>query len=347
MTASYPAVKNVFIPSHEASGSMVVDFSRNVSSFAINQYAQIVPTKDNRIAGYFLRMTIEQAGRIVNEDLNDFHWPDGAAAPEGNDELESHEFAPFLCKRYNYPFRIGDLTIQNASWDIVAKHARIASQRAMTARTVKLLKLLTTAGNWGTHTSSVNGITGTGNFSAATSSNLNIKKTVDYVCDLILKDTLSAIELNDLRMVVSPGAARKMSETQEIVDIIKQANTGIQYIRNELEGGTTYFGLPNQLYGLPLVVEKTVRVTTRKGATTSKAYALGDTNVLITSRPGGLIGTDGAPNFATACIFMQEEMTVEQKNDTDNRRTTGRVVECFDTQLVAPSSGFLLTSATS
>ncbi|MGD9644316.1 MAG: hypothetical protein AB7U73_01300 [Pirellulales bacterium] len=346
MVAAYPAVKNVFIPSHEASGSMVVDFSRNVGDFAINQYAQIVPTKNNRIAGAFLKMTIEQAGRIVNADLSDFHWPDGAAAPEGNDELESHEFAPFVCKRYTYPFRIGDLTIQNASWDIVAKHARIAAQRAMTARTVKLLSILTNASNWGTHTSTVNSITGTGNFSAATSSNLNIKKTVDYVCDLILKDTLSAIALNDLRMVISPGAARKMAETQEIVDLIKQSPQGIQYIRNELEGGTTYFGLPNNIYGLPLIMEKTVRVTTRKGATTSKSYVLGDTNVLITSRPGGLVGTDEAPSFSTACVFMQEEMTVEQKNDTDNRRTTGRVVECFDPQLVAPVSGYLLTSAT-
>ncbi len=347
MTASYPAASNVFIPNHEASGSLVVDFSRNPKDFAINEYAQIIPTKDNRIAGYYLRMTVEQAGRLVNTDMADLLWPDGAAAPEDNNETESHDFVYFKTKRFKYGFRLGNLTIQQATWDIVAQHGRIAAQRAMTGRTLRLMNLLTTAGNWGTHTSTVNALTGTGNWSAATSANLNIKKSLDRAVELILQDTLGAINLDDLRLVISPGCALRLVETQEIVDIIKQANTGIQYIRNEMAGGTTYFGLPTVLYGLPLVVEKTVRVTSRKGATRASSYVLANDRAVITARPSGLVGVAEAPNFSTAAVFMSEEMTVETKDDTDNRRTSGRVVENFEPALLAPASGYLFTSATS
>jgi hypothetical protein len=43
-------------------------------------------------------------------------------------------------------------------------------------------------------------------------------------------------------------------------------------------------------------------------------------------------------------MFAYEEMTVETKNDSDNRRTIGRVVENLVPKVVAPASGVLFTN---
>ena len=64
------------------------------------------------------------------------------------------------------------------------------------------------------------------------------------------------------------------------------------------------------------------------------------------SRPEGLMGSEGVADFATCQIFSYEDMTVETKKDPDNRREQGRIVDDFDVQVVAPASGFLMTSCT-
>jgi hypothetical protein len=40
-------------------------------------------------------------------------------------------------------------------------------------------------------------------------------------------------------------------------------------------------------------------------------------------------------------VFAYEEMTVEQRDDPDNRRISGRVVEDYDVKIVAPVTGFI------
>src|SRR5574340_1100167 len=107
MTAVYPSAYNTFIPDHDASNKLVIDFARNPSKFAVNRYCQVVPVK--KVVGYYLQMTIEECARILNTDLSNFAWPDDGEAPEGNEGTESHEFKPFKTKRYAYAFRLGDL----------------------------------------------------------------------------------------------------------------------------------------------------------------------------------------------------------------------------------------------
>src|SRR5690606_30153563 len=75
MTATIPGGSNAYIPSHEASGKLVVDFSRNPSKFALAKYAQIVPVTEQ--LGYYLEMTVEEAARVLDDDGFDVDWPDG------------------------------------------------------------------------------------------------------------------------------------------------------------------------------------------------------------------------------------------------------------------------------
>jgi hypothetical protein len=345
MPAVFPASHDVFVPSHEASGKLVVDFSRSIEDFAVNRYCQIVPAE--KVVGYYLRMTVEEAGRIQNTNLADFVWADGQDAPTGLDGTESFEFFPYRCVRYHYGFRLGDLTIDQASWDILAQHARIKAQQAMTARTQAAITEFTTQANYdSSHVLNVTTITGnSGNWGASTTARQDIKRSLNTAAEIILDDTLAAVDINDLLVVINSSLASSLSVTQEIVDYIKGSPESLAQIRGELPGRNTFYGLPDKLYGFPLVVEKTRKVTTHKGATTSRTQVLPAATPFMCARPGGLVGIANAPNFSTVTLFVQEEMTVQTKRDDDNRHTKGRVVDTFDAEMTAPVSGVLFTNA--
>ena len=323
---------------------MVVDFSRNPSKFAIAKYAQIVPVKQN--VGYYLKMTVEQAGRIVNSDLADMYWGDGQDEPSFNDGTESFDFLSFTSKRYASGFRIGYLAGEQAGWDILAQHSRIHAQRMMTGRTQLAATALQTSGNYdATHTSAVSSIPGViGKWDVSTTARKDIKRSLDYAADQIRMDTLGAVDISDLMLVISPDCARAMSVSQEIVDYIKGSTDALKEIRGEI-GPLNGYGLPETLYGYKVVVEDAVKVTSRRGATKVSSYVFGRTSPVMVARPGSLEGVYGSPTFSTITLFVKEEMTVESKNDPDNRRTRGRIVDDEVPILTASVSGFLFTSA--
>ncbi len=344
MAAVYPSSHDTFTRSFDASNKLKVEFSRNANDFAVNRYCQIVPVK--KVAGYYLRMTVEEAGRILNTDLRDFVWYDGQPASEGNEGKESFEFFAYECTRYQMPVTLGDLTIDQADWDILAQHARIKAQQAMTARTQRAITAFTTTSNYASsHVLNVTTITGnTGNWAQSTTATANIKRSLATAAELILDDTLAGVDINDLMLVINSSLAKDMALAQEIIDHIKGSPEAHAQIRGELPGRNVIYGLPDKLYGFPVVVEKTRKVTTHKGATTARSQVLTASTPFMCARPGGLVGVDNAPNFSTVVIFMLEEMTAETKRDDDNRRTKARVVENYDVQMAAPASGVLFTA---
>lgn len=346
MTAQLPSGTNTFVKNHEATGNMVVDFSRNPASFGLAEYCQIVPVKKK--AGYYLEMTVEEAGRVLNSDAAEYLWPDGADAPDGSDGTEAFEYKQFLTDRRAYPFRLGSQTVDQADWDIKAQHLRIHGQKAMTARTMAAVTALTTSGNYAaSHTSDTASITGaSGNWLASTAARQDIKRSLDYAAEQIMLDTLSAIDPEDLMLVLSPGLARQLALTAEIVDMIKQSPDAKHYVSGEgkFSNANAKFGLPPTIHGYKVVVEKTAKTTSRKGATAARSFVMGDSSAAMCARPGGLEGQEGAPSFSTLTCFMLEEFSVETKEDVDNRRVTGRVVEDWDMVMTAPVSGFLFTT---
>lgn len=347
MAAVFPSAHNTFTRSLDATNKLKVEFSRNAADFALNRYTQIVPVK--KVAGYYLRMTVEEAGRILNTDLRDFVWHDSQPASEGNEGAESHEFFPYECARYQFPRSIGDLTVSQADWDILAQYSRIKAQQAMTARTQAVITEFTTQANYdSSHVLNVTTITGnTGNWAASTTATQNVKRSLNTAAEVILDDTLAGVDPNDLLLVMNSALASDLSLCQEIVDHVKGSPEAFAQVRGELPGRNAMYGLPDKLYGFPVVVEKTRKVTTVKGATTSRSQVLTTSTPFMCARPGGLQGTENAPSFSTVTLFMLEEMTVETKRDDDNRRTRGRVVENYDVKMTAPASGVLFTNCTS
>lgn len=345
---AYPGQNNTFVPSTEASGNLMVDFSRNPDSFPLNKYIQVVPVEKS--VGYYTEMSVEEAGRVLNSNLADHMWPDGQERPSVEGNTEKHAFKLFETERYHYGFAIGQKSAEQASWDIVAQHARIHAQKAMTARTYRMLTAIL-AGL--TQTAAVpGGITGvTGTWDVSTTARKDIKRSLDYAIEQIMLNSLGAINnWNDLRLVMSPGCAKKISVCQEIVDHIKGSPDALDEIKGNL-GPNSQFGLPSKLYGVPIVIENTVRVSNRRGGTKTPAFALADATPFIVFRPGGLNSpttarvANSAPTFCTATLFTYEDMTVETKDDVDNRRVEGRIVDDYDEIITSTISGFKFTTA--
>jgi len=334
MATGYPSGTNTFIPSFEGSGKLTVEFSRNVADFSINSYMQIIPVDLN--AGYFLKLDPDEAARVdADGSGNEFVWPDGAASEYLN-TMQEFEFAPYATRRLKFDFALGDLSVQQASWDVVASYARTAASRAMTVRTVKALSILQDA-TYMTQTGTATALGG-GKWDVGTTALPYIQNTLQACVEGIETATNGVVQPKDLILVVSPNTAHQMAASPEIHDYLKQSPFSMDVIRNNL----SLYGLPDNLFGIKVVVENCVKVTSAKGAARSAAYALTNTNALLLARPGGLEGTMGS--FSTCQTFMKEEMTVESKRDDDGRRTVGRVVEDYDVKVAAPASGYLITA---
>lgn len=335
--AGYASGFNTFVPSFEASGHLVVSFSRNPKSFALNRYVQIVPV--TKSVGYFLNLTAAEAARVINTNLSDFIWPDGNAAPDGNWGLESFTFVKYSTSRYAYPFAMGRKAEEQADWNILAHHAAIKAQQAMTARTLQILTLATTTGNWGSHTDTATNLSG-GKWDAGTPTAPYIKKSLNAAAHVIMKDTLGVVQPKDMVLVIAPNLATKMSESQEVHTYLKENPIALDVLKGN-ENVNAVWGLPPSIYGYPIVVEDTVRVSTHKDTRTAD-YALSGDVALLVSRPGGLVGVEGTPSFSTLTVFAYEEMSVEQRDDPDNRRVMGRVVDDFASALTASAAGYLI-----
>ena len=344
MATGYISPNAGYIPNWEASGKIIVDFSRNPTDFALPKYAQYVKTPKQ--VGYFLQITPDNAARIINTDLAEFRWPDGQPRPMGNDNHKEFQFVKFSTDRYAFPFTLGNLTIEQADWNVTAMYSRMAAQQAMTGRGVRVLTLATTGANWPTTHTATATVAGGGKWDVATSTTPYIKKSLMTAALQINKDTLGVVKPKDLHLVINPTLAAAMANSQEIIDQVKQAANTINLIRGEDRANNVGgWLLPDNLYGFPVVIEDCVRVSSRPGAATPTiAYQMPDTVALLCAQVGGLDGLYGAPNFSTVQVFMEEEMTVETFDDTLNRRLIGSVVENYVEALVSTASGYLFTA---
>lgn len=346
MASVYPGSGNVFVRDHSATNGMVVDYSRNIEKFALNKYVQYRTV--SKEAGYYLAMDVEEAGRLTTTDGSQFVWGDGQPASEGNGETEKHEYLQYQTSRFEYPVALGDKLVDQATWDIVQQYSRMKGQQAMTNRTQQAITVLTTGANYASgHTSAVSSISGnTGTWTASTTARQDIKRSLNFAAETILDSTLAGLELEDLILVVSSGAAEKMSLAQEIVDHIKHSDLALAQIKGDLPGRNAIYGLPDKLYGFPVVVEKTRKTTNIRGATKSVSSVHPEASPFMAARPGSLESPEGGPTFSTCTLFLFEEMTVETLRDLEwNRRTLVRVVDDFVAIMTSSISGFLFTSA--
>ena len=334
---------NTYVPSTNAlaTGALQVEFTRAVNSFAITRYAQIVAC--NQMTGYYLRLDSDDNVRVSNE--NEFIWPLGNDRPVG--KMNQHDFVTFTAQRFAFPFYIPNETVKQAAWDIGAQHARSKAQLAMTARSMRTATALTGS-------NAITAFTNAGNYQSVasgwkgvwTGSTTNvIQASIQDALQKISLATGGAVRSEDICMVISPTVANIISQAAEIRDYVKNYPAALPF----LQGSDIFsrYGLPPNLFGVQVVVDDSVKVTSRKNNAVAgtRSFVYGNSAIFV-SRPGGLVGVEGSTSFSTCQIFAFEDMTVENWDDPKDRRIEGRVIDTSTSELVSPISGFLCGNVT-
>ena len=351
----YPNATNVWIPNLDASGGLIVAFSRNAKKFPIMNWMQLVESP--KMLGYYKKLGTAEQGRVVND--NDDVWNFGAERPQHNDGLEYFTNVPFVTKRFDYGFNLDDDTERQADWDVALQHSDIHATKAITRRTARAITVATTASNFQTtneteasedHTATATALAG-GYIDAGSSTTPYLKKALDKIAVLIMKDTMGVVTPDMLHIVINPNTARLLAESAEIHDYLKGSPAALDEIRSGTSPNALYGpGLPSSIYGYKIVVDNTVKVTTRKNSsgTATKTFAFPDQTLLMAARVGELEGKYGGPAFSTLTYFWyRDELTIERFQDARSRRFEYHVVDCGVPVLTSPLSGYLLTSATS
>lgn len=363
MPTAFPGgFSNTFVPQIEASEELRIRYFRKPNKFPLVKYAKFVPV--SKSYGFYPVITTEMAGRIA-AGIQEFDWPDGGDAPSLKGNEESFELKAFRTRRQATGFRLGGIAVQQSEWKMLADHNEIHLQRMATVRSERAIAELNTAGNWGSNTAAITALAGASQtWANSDSTKLNIKKSINAAILSIQKFTLGAAGTDDLKLVMGPDLAEVLSRSPEIIDLIKQSPTGIQYVegKGDFGSGASRFSLPDYLYGVKLEIDNTAKVTTPKGGTQTYAFCWPTTTAALVTRVGGALETDGDGNerpqgseesdavirFDTLQVFERrgedKAMTLESKYDSDNRRHEGRVVDDCVPVLVAPASGFLFTA---
>lgn len=342
-----------FIP--EATGAVQVEFSRNPDSFALNQYARIIPGV--AAAGYYPEFDTQDAIRIVTSQ--DYQWPDGNSAPRGeNRELR---WKSWTTLRYSYPWELGERALRNAmnvsGLDLASANARMVATKAMTARSYSAVTALAGA-SWGSNTSAtVDALLGGSgeSWTVSTVANSTIENSFRTVAQQIHEATGGVVGPSALCCVVSPAIARQMALTAEIVDYRKAHNQTWSLLNGYQRDILNKWGLPPYIAGIRMCVEDAVRISTRKGISVTDGYLTGNSAYFL-ARVDGVSGTPGGltqdiegyvgPNLSTLVGFVEDDMLVEQRDDRWNKRVEGRVVDTYDFEVAAPISGYYIADVT-
>jgi hypothetical protein len=329
---------NTYIKDHAATGRMVVGYSRNIKSFGINRFVQFKKvTKDK---GYFLEVNQFNAARIVASNLNEYVWPDGQPRPVLNNNGIEFRYRDYETIRRNFGQNTGKKASDQADFDLIGLTEDELSFKAMLSRSIQVYATLGLAGNWDIgHRVDVTTIPGSGQWSAALGTAPFIQNAINFGCNRILLDTIGKVKKEDLILNFNPNTANRISSTQEIRDHVKQSPVAIEQVKGT--GNFSQWGLPNQLYGVNLNVDDTVKVTSPRGATNVVTdFACPDGVAYLTSRVGGLEAPKGGPSFSSVTCFCYEEMTVERKYDPDDRLSKNNVVDDVVALMTAPASCF-------
>jgi len=328
---------NTFVPTFSAAtGQIQIEFTRSVNRFPITQYAQIVPV--TQMSGYYLRVDEEETARVVN--AQDLQWPLGEDRPTGiNSDID---WTQFTCARYQSSFGIPQETARQAQWDVVASHARIAAAKMMTHRCFRMATQLTDSNNYTAGSNYfANGSALVS--SASIASGDGVQVLIRAAIEKIVQNTVGVVSAKDILLIVNPTTARIMATNDGVRDYVKNTPHALNF----LKGDDTFaaYGLPQTLFGLGgVVVDDTVRVSTRKGGANTRGFFYGN-GMYFVSRPGGLVGNEG-PSFSTCSVFAYEDMTVETLEDPWNRRIRGSVTDNSAVVITAPLSGLALADCT-
>ena len=346
MAYALPGSNNTYVPSFDTTGNLIVGFSRNPKDFKVNQYMTLTPVKQS--IGYYARINPITNTRVQTVDGSATSWADGADAPEGPVANQEHDFFQYSTSRYIDEARLGYLAVEQAAFDIKKFHTDGLGVRCMTRRTqMALTALLDTTQYPTSHVSTATTLAG-GFWSTGTVINPVIQKALAAVGRQVSLDTASTVKYSHLTLLINPLIADAMARSAEMRDFIAKSPFVMDQITGNKKGQNAEYGLPDQIYGMKLIVEDAVVTTTnRANGAPDTGYVLGSNQALVINRPGDLVKDFSGRSFSTLHCFVKEEMNSEYFDDVPNRVHKMRVVDNYAMQVVSPLTGFIINNVLS
>lgn len=337
---------------------MIVGYVQDPKAFRFWSY--VAPRPAKKPVGVYLKLDSKQFVRVPSLDA--FVWADGADRPTGETNKMPFEFVEYSTTRYDIPVRYGNRTLNASDIPLLAISAAQVMSQTMVLMNKTIITALDTAGNWGTFTGAANTVNGgAGKWDAATSTNLAIKKTFNAVATSVRKNTNAVHGKSRLKCIVSPDGARGIAESAEFVDMLKQSPYAMAQVRGDDPNALwSDYGLPNQIYGVDMVVEDGVIVTQNQGDTASAQAFLknADQAVFVTvveKTEGDQVGSrsEATYNPSSFHVFQYDGsedgekriggMVLETWPDPRNKRTEVHCVCDFAMKFVSPETGYLVT----
>lgn len=331
----------------------VVAFCRKKEQFKLNSYCQWVdaPTK----LGVYSKYERDQFVRLT--DTNMHTWADGDDRPKGLANKLRKEMADFRCLRKSFDWELGYEAVEHAkNFSLKPAHMAAAVSQAMTELTQRVITVLQTASNWGSNVADANTLNGgRGKWSTASddpnSPNYNaIFLTLTAVADVVNLLTNANVQPKDLRVVLSPTAARLTAASPEMTNYCRESPHAKEILEKGLDPTYSAWGLPSQYKGFEFVVEDAPIVTDKPNedgteATTGRTRIKNDTSAIMMSRPGGLDGEFGTPSFSTIQLYHYgPQLEVEAFDAPEHRKVNGHVTTNVAVELAAAIAGHLVTN---
>lgn len=342
MSVGYPGGSNTYVPTLELSGNLMVSFARNVKKYPVNRYCRVTPVKKDR--GAYLRFDPLSLARFPNV-TNANVWSPGTLRPTYSDGTLGFEQKTFQTKRYNFGKLLDQRAIDLANWPILKMHSEALAQDAMTHRAYTVAnKLFDTTQYAGSHVVTASSLAG-GFLDGGTTSDARIKKAFDGCAGLIQKDSMGKVRWGELSVLINHNTAKTWSQSREIREYVMQQSDALKNITLDESNYNAAYGLPSKLYNFNLVIEDLYYNPYNQGDTAAVGTPIVPDNKAVVFFSGGeQEQPEGAPSFSTCHVFAYEEMTIETWDDPRNRITELDVVMDYDTQIVAPVTGVVLTN---
>ena len=354
MAYAYSGQFNSYVA--KATGQIIA-FARNPKRYKVNQYTQLVPTKTELGLYYYLHPDDFVKAGTPNEAL----WMDGAKRPEKTGQRIRHKTQEFQCMRYDYDFQIGWRTLQVADYKVLLANTNSAQNECMLDWTKEVIDLGEAASNWAGNTAAATDLAGGGLWDSGTPQDPVLKKSLGQIAETITLGTngMAADYENEddvgLYMVLSPTAARRIASSPEVHAIFKESLYAEAMLTKGSAAPGAVFQIPKKLYGFTVVVENAVIVTgnpvtagtlaSTSGSPAPRRFVKDYSSCIICSRPGGLDGELGAPNFSTfQRYYVDSEMQLKIFDEAKHEYTDGHINRFGVSKLAAPAAGFLVTN---
>lgn len=347
-----PSATNTFIPSWDST-KVLVQATRNQDEFKLARYIQYVPTKTKWFR--YLKLDMDEPARVVA--TNEFVIAPGQAMDTGPNNIGAFTFVDSSTLKYSYGWVLPDEAIDQAEWDLRGSQMGIIHQKAMTVRTMKVAAKAQTSSNWpSTNTDMANNLnSGAGKWDTASNDPadtkyLAIKKTLDAAALKVVLQTNAVMKYKDLVLVIGPELAMAMGKTSEMYQPTVHSPDAFARQKGD-EQFTSEFGVPSVYAGVKIEVEDAVKVTSRPNVNTglatsgTRGFVWAAQTPVLMSRKGGIEGKYGGSPLSTIQLYHYRDMEVFTKDDVDNERKLGRIVDDFSAEIPFGQSGVCIQQA--